>query len=177
MAKDLDGPFGGDQRLVVGADHHARAVTERRLDQLPRGRRLPRSDSLRIANGLRRHPVLAIGAVQVAAEHAETQGGGARAHVVEGLLLDGVALHRLHISPGHIQLAVAMEADLADSGVAFGYRTAVAAGVAADAAIVDPLPQVPFADVARQTLGDGGHRGRSPKLWSRKTDNSQSPVA
>ena len=115
--------------------------------------------------------------MQVAAEHAEAERGSARAHVVEGLLLDGVALHRLHVPPRHIQLAVTMEADLTDSGLAFGYRTAVAAGVTAYAAIVDCLPQIPLADIALQALRDGVHRGCSEKHWSRKTDNSQSPLA
>ena len=97
--------------------------------------------------------------------------------MVEGLLLDGVALHRLHVAPGHIELAVAVEADLADAGLAFGYGAAVAAGMAADAARVDPVPQFALADVAREALSDGGHRGRSEKYWSRKTDSSAPPVA
>src|ERR1039458_3494643 len=127
--------------------------------------------------GTYRSEVLAVGGVQVATQHAETQCPGARAHVVEGLLLYGVGVHRLHVSPGHIQLAIAMEADLADSGLAIGYRAAVAAGMAADAAAVDGFPQFALADVARQALRESGHRSPSRKLWSRKTDNSPAPVA
>ncbi len=77
----------------------------------------------------------------------------------------------------HIQLAVAIEADFADSGLAFRYGTAVAAGIAADAVAVDGLPQVALADVARETFGEGAHTGRSRKLWQRKTSNSQPPEA
>ena len=34
LAEDRDGPLGGDQRLVVGGDHHARALRGR-SDEAP----------------------------------------------------------------------------------------------------------------------------------------------
>ena len=111
--------------------------------------------------------------MEIATEHAEAECHGSREDVEEGLLLDGVALHGLHVAPGHVELAVAIEADLADSGLAFGYGTAVAAGIAAYAMAVDGLPQVALADVARETFGEGAHTGRSWKLWSRKMSSSQ----
>jgi len=82
-----------------------------------------------------------------------------------------------HCATWHIELAIAMEADLADAGVAFGDGTAVAAGMAAYAARVDSLPEIALADIAREAPGEGGHRSLSEKHWSRKTDNSQSPEA
>ncbi len=71
LAEDLDRPFRGDQRFVIGADHHSGAVTKSQARQLAGGCLPPRGEGVRIADGLRGHPVLAVTAVQVAAEHAE----------------------------------------------------------------------------------------------------------
>ena len=73
--------------------------------------------------------------MEIAAEHAEAVGERAGIGVEERLLLDGIALHSGGVSPGDVELAAAIEADLADSGLAFGDRAAVAAGEAADAVV------------------------------------------
>ena len=90
---------------------------------------------MRIAQGLRGHPVLAVGAVQIAPEHAEAVGERSGIGMEERLLLDGIALHARGVSPGNVELAAAIEADFADSGLAFGNGAAVSAGKTADAAV------------------------------------------
>src|SRR5207249_11999369 len=66
-----DGPFARDERLVVRADDHASALANRIANEMA-GRRLERRrNRLWIAQRLRRHPVLTVRAVQIAAEHPE----------------------------------------------------------------------------------------------------------
>ena len=52
--------------------------------------------------------------------------------VEERLLLDRIALHAADVAPRHVELAVAIEAHLADAERAVGDRALVAAGVAAE---------------------------------------------
>ena len=87
-------------------------------------------------------PVLTIRAVQVASEHAEAIGKGTRNGMEEGLLLDRIALDSANVSPGDIELAAAVVANLADTGLAFGDRALVSAGVAAQAIAVERLDQL-----------------------------------
>ena len=97
-----DRPLAGDQRLVVGADDDARALPQRIADErFRRWRSSGGATAARIAQRLRRHPVLAVAAVQVAAEHAEAVGERARMRVEERLLLDRIALHAADVAPGH----------------------------------------------------------------------------
>jgi hypothetical protein len=71
--EDRRAPFDGDERLVVGADHDGHLALEREAhDVVPRHGPEPLR-SVRVAQDLRRIPVLAVVAVQVAAEHAEGQ--------------------------------------------------------------------------------------------------------
>ena len=76
-------------------------------------------------------PVLAVAAVEIAAQHAEGQRVGAGQHVEEGLFLDRVALQAGHVAPGHAQLAVLVEAHLADAAPPGADQAAVPAGQAA----------------------------------------------
>ena len=94
-----------------------------------------RRDGGRIAQRLRGDPVLAVAAVQIAAEHAEAVGERARMRVEERLLLDRIALHAADVSPRHAQTSALVEADLADADRALGQRAAVAAGEASQAAV------------------------------------------
>ena len=95
----------GDQRLVVGADQDSRALPQRVLHQGFR-RGLQRSrHCVWIAQRLRSHPVLAICAMQIAAQHAEAVSQRARIGVEERFLLDGIALHAADISPRHVERA------------------------------------------------------------------------
>ena len=103
------------------------------------------------------HPVLAVPAVQVAAQHAEAVSQGARPHVEEGLFLDGVALGAGDVSPGDAQLSPGVESNFADPRLPLEDGAAVAASSAADAPAVQRLPQLPLAGVFSQDPGQSGH--------------------
>ena len=116
-----------------------------------------RRDGGRIAQRLRRDPVLAVAAVQIAAEHAEAVGERAGIRVEERLLLDRIALHAADVAPRHAQPAALVEAHLADADRALGQRTAVAAGVAAQAAVA----------AARRRARPRAFRARAPQpVWT-----------
>src|SRR5262245_31804900 len=69
---------------------------------------------LRIAQHLAGHPVLAVAAVIIAAEHSKGQRIRTGKHVEEGLLLDGVARQCSDISVRDQQLAPLVESHSAD---------------------------------------------------------------
>src|SRR5580658_1859214 len=74
LLEDGYGPLAGDERLVVGADQNLRALGDGVADQ-EFGRGFERrGDGMGIAQSLRCYPVLTIGAVQIAAQHAEAVG-------------------------------------------------------------------------------------------------------
>ena len=118
-------------------------------------------DGVRIPQGLRGHPVLAVGTVEVAAQHAEAVGQRARPGVEERLLLDRVALHAADVAPRDVELAVADVPHLADAQGPFGNRALVAAGVAAQPPVVDALDQLRrrLVRALRQHVLEGRHRG------------------
>jgi len=97
--------------------------------------------------------------MQVAAEHAEAVGKGAGMGVKKRLLLNGIALHAGGVSPWNEEGAAAIEADFADSGLAFGDGAAVSAGEAADTIVVEFFVErgVGLADVVVEDLAEGGH--------------------
>ena len=111
-----------------------------------------RRDRLRIAQRLRRHPVLAVAAVQVAAEHPEAVSQRARVRVEERLLLDRIALHAADVAPRHPQPPALVEAHLADADGAVGQGTAMAARVTAQAAVGQPVVQRALARRLREQL-------------------------
>ena len=154
----FDRPLGGDQRLVVGADQDLRSLTQRVLHQGLRRGLQRRRHRIRIAQRLRSHPVLAISAVQIAAQHSETVGQCARVGMEERLLLDGIALHSAHISPGHVERAALVVAHFADSGLTIGNGTAVTAGVAAHPVAIEFLVQIALTDVLVNDVAKGRHR-------------------
>jgi hypothetical protein len=82
----------------------------------------------------------------------------------ERLLLDGIALHAAHISPGNIQLSALIETDLANTQLAFRDRTAVAAGIAAHTLAVELLVQIALADVPSENVAERRHR-KLPQLF------------
>ena len=97
--------------------------------------------------------------MQVASEHAEAVGQRSGMGVEEWLFLDGIALHSGGVSPGGVEGAGAIEADLANAGLAIGDRAAVSAGEAADAVVVEFFVERGggFADVVIEDLTEGGH--------------------
>jgi len=142
MTEDLDGPLGGDQGLVVRRHDDSRALPHGIGDEQVRDRFERRRDRTRIAQGLRRHPVLAIGAVQIAAEHPERVGERARMGMEEGFLFDRIALDAADVAPRHVQPSALDEPYLAHARRPFGDRTLVAAGVAAKATVRDALDEI-----------------------------------
>ena len=114
-----------------------------------------------VAQSLRCDPVLTIGAVKVAAEHAEAVGERAGMSVKERFFFDGVALGAGGVSPGDVERAAAVVADFADAGLAFGDGTAVSAGEAAGAVVLELLVEsgIGFADALVENGAEGGQRG------------------
>src|ERR1051326_4590927 len=88
--------------------------------------------SIRIAQCLRSYPVLTIRTVKIASQHAKTVGKGTRIGMKKRLLLDGIALHSTDIAPRHVEFAVAVEPDFANSELTLGNRAPVPAGKAAN---------------------------------------------
>ena len=129
-----------------------------RIAHEPLGRDVERRrHRVRIAQRLRRHPVLAIAAMQIAAEHAEAVRQRARMHVKERLLLDRIALHAAGISPRHHQPSALVEAHLADAERARGNLAVVAARVAVHPVVVEMVIQLAFARARREDVFQGCH--------------------
>ena len=154
-----DGPFAGDERLVVGADQNFCALIKGVADQRFGRRGDGGRDGIRIAQGLRGDPVLAVGAMEIAAQHAEAVGQRAGIGVEERFLFDGIALHAGGVSPGNIQCAAAVEADFADAGLTIGDGAAVAAREAANAVAAEMLVKfgIGFTDALIHDVAQGGH--------------------
>jgi hypothetical protein len=73
FAKNINRPFSRDQRFVVTAADHRCAISFSHRDESIRG-----NDRWICAGGivtqrLRREPVLAVGAVEIATQHAKSQ--------------------------------------------------------------------------------------------------------
>jgi len=79
--------------------------------------------------------------------------------VEEWLLLDGIALGSGNVSPGNVQSAAAVVADFADSRLAVGDGAAVAAGEAANPAVVELLikARVGLLNSLVEETAKGGH--------------------
>ena len=150
-------PLGGDQRLVVGGDDHARALPHGVARQRVRLHVTRWRHRRRIAQRLRRDPVLTVAAVQVAAEHAEAVGEAARPGVEERLLLDGIALHAGDVSPRDLQDAVVVVTNLADADRAGRDPAVVTAGMALDPAVGRAVVDLAFTSAHRQQLAQAGH--------------------
>jgi hypothetical protein len=98
--------------------------------------------------------------VEIAAQHTETVGESAGVRVEERLFFDGIALHPRGVSPGNVECAAAVEADLAHARLAFGNRAAVTAGKTADAVVVELFVEsgVCLANSAVEDVTEGGHK-------------------
>src|SRR6266568_6002540 len=96
--------------------------------------------------------MLAVGAMQIAPQHAEAVSQGSGISVKKRFLLDGIALHAANIAPRNIKLATLVVANFADSRLAFCNWTAMSAGEAANAISLDLLVQLAFTDVPIQNI-------------------------
>ena len=138
-------PFGqGDQRL------------RRDVDRFRRGAIVPQ--------GLGGVPILTIAAVEVAAQHAEGERGGAGKDVKKGLLLDRIALECGDVAPGDQQPAALVEAHPADAPPAISNQAAVPAGHAAYRSVREGPGQGPFHSTAIEAGGERGRHGVPEKL-------------
>jgi hypothetical protein len=108
---------------------------------------------------LRCYPVLTVGAVQIAAQHAEAVGEGSGTSVEKWFLLDWIALGSGGVSPGDIERSAAIEADFADAGLTIGDGAAMSAGETAHSVVGELLVEggVCFADLLVENGAEGGH--------------------
>jgi hypothetical protein len=130
LLEDGHRPLGGDERFVVSGDHGHSLLPARQIHQVIDLHLGDGGHGIVISQGLGGDPVLAIGAVVVATQHAERQGLPAGQYMKERLLLDGVTLETGHVAPWHLQCPGLVEADLADAFLARGDAAVMAAGVA-----------------------------------------------
>src|SRR5262245_47783878 len=101
---------------------------------------MPRRDNgLGIANRLRSHPVLAIRAVQIAAQHSEAVGERSAMRMEERLLLNWITLHTAHVAPGDVQNTAAVEAHFAYACLPLGDGATVPAGITTHAVSLGQL--------------------------------------
>jgi hypothetical protein len=154
MLENLDRPLAGDQRLVVGADHHLGAAPDGVANQILRSRTQWRRYRRGVAQRLRGDPVLAIRAVEVASEHAEAVSERARIDVKKRLLLNRIALHAADVAPRDVQLAALIETDFADTDRTVRQRTAMAAGEASKSPVRQPFVELAFPRFTPENFGE-----------------------
>src|SRR5258708_1760117 len=100
-----------------------------------------------VAQGLRGHPILAIAAVQITAEHTEAVRQCSWMSMEEGFFLYRVALDAANIAPGHKQRSAAVVANLANPGLAFWDLATVPAGETPHPVAVELFVQFALANV------------------------------
>jgi hypothetical protein len=93
--------------------------------------------------------------VEVAAEHAEGEGAGARVGVEERLLLDRVELKARHVAPGHPETAILVVAHLADAALAGRDDASMPARHAAEPSGGEGLPERPLPGTRVDQLREG----------------------
>ena len=142
--EDLDSPLARDQRLVVRACHNASAVLQRQGDELFRCQPMGRSNRIGIANRLRCDPILAIAAVEIAAQHSEAHRKRAGQRMEERLLLDRIQLQRANIAMRYEQLSTTIEAHAANAIESVGDDAAVPACEATQFAVFEVFVKFPF---------------------------------
>jgi hypothetical protein len=84
--------------------------------------------------------------VQVATQHPKAVGQRARVGVIEGLLLDGIALRAADVTPGHKELTALVVPDLANSHLPIRYSAAMPAGVTAHETAVELFVKLTLSD-------------------------------
>ena len=152
-------PFHRDERLVVRGDDELCALPKRVLDQRLRCGVARWRARMGIAKRLRCHPVLAIAAMEIAAEHADAVSQRARIDVKKRLLLDRIALHAADIAPRDVQPSALVEANFAHAHRAVGDRTLMAAGMTAESPAGQRFDELGrrLAGAGRQDMLKSGH--------------------
>src|SRR5260370_33164700 len=128
FSEDGHGPFARDQRLVIRADDDPTSLAQGVKNKF-RGRDAHRAGSgSGIAQGLRSHPVLAVGAMPITTEHSEAVCQCPWVSMEEGFFLYRVALDTADIAPGHIEGSTPVVANLANPGLPVRDLATVSAG-------------------------------------------------
>jgi hypothetical protein len=105
----------------------------------------------------------AVRALEVAAQHAETEGFSARVGVEEGLFLNGVKVQSAHIAPRHIEFTAFVEPNPTNAGQAVKDDAPMSAGETLHLVVVQPPIQFALPHELLEDLGDG-HLLRFPNL-------------
>jgi len=103
--------------------------------------------------------------VEIATQHPEGQGFGARQKVKEGLLLGGVTLEGRDVPPRNIEFPIAVEADLANSPLALPYQASMAAGLASNRLVRKFLIEIALDGQTVEHISKGPHVPPSGKLY------------
>ena len=128
----MDGPVGGYEGFVVGTDDDGDVVGDGEANEVVGSTHARERDGVVVAQGLAGDPILAVGTVEVTAEHAKGEGVAPGIGVPEGFLFDGVDLESGDVAPGDAEFAGAVETDSAHAGFAVADEAAVATGEATD---------------------------------------------
>src|SRR2546427_7851597 len=94
-----------------------------------------RRDGIRVTQRLRSHPILAIGAMEIAAEHAKAHGERSWKRMEERLLLDRIELKCAYVSMRNQQFTAAIKANSANTVESVENDTAVSAGKTSQPAV------------------------------------------
>jgi hypothetical protein len=84
--------------------------------------------------------------MQVATQHPEAISQSTRVGVIEGLLLDGIALRAGHVAPRHEKFAALVVPDLANAQLPVRYAAAMPASITAHKAPLELLIKLTFSD-------------------------------
>jgi hypothetical protein len=117
--------------------------------------------------------------MKIAAQHAEAVRESAGICVEERLLLDGIALSSGNVSPRYVESAAAVVADFADAGLTVRDGAAVAAGEAANPAVVEFLvkARVGLLNSFIEETAKGGHGTSVTILIPPRGERLGAPVA
>ncbi len=141
------GPFARNQRLVIRADDDPASLADGIVNKVC-GRNMHRADNgSGVAQGLRGHPILAVGAVQITAEHSEAVCQCSWVSMEEGFFLYRVALDAADIAPGHIQGSTPVVANFANPRLAVWNFATVPAGKTPHPVAVELFVQFTLANV------------------------------
>jgi hypothetical protein len=114
-----------------------------------------------VAQGLRGHPILAIAAVQITAEHAEAVSQCPWMSMEEGLFLYGVALDAADVAPGHKQGSTPVVTNPANTRLAVWDLATVPAGKTPHPVAVELFVQFALANVFMNDFAQCTHMSRA----------------
>src|SRR5438876_5966153 len=121
----------------------------------------------RVTERLGRYPILAIGTVQVTAQHSEAVRQCAGIGVEERLFFDRVALHYTGVAPGNVQGPASVVANLADARLALRDGAAVTTGKTAYTVPVKFLVEFALADILVNDIPQRRHTPQPSQAISR----------